>query len=73
MVNIMALVNGKILKGDDCPYKNICDFMITACNGEGCPFLFKDNHFCEFSCGASRFYALMEKSEKSEKNKYKSK
>ena len=57
----MALVNGKILKGDNCPYVDICAFMDSACNGDGCPFKYSDEHFCDFSCGSSRFFALMEK------------
>jgi len=59
----MALVNGKILKGDKCPYVHGCNFKIAACNGDGCPFLYKDEHFCDFSCGASRLFALLEKRE----------
>ncbi len=57
----MALVNGKIVKGDDCPYKNGCMFKINACNGEGCPFITRSDHFCDFSCGAARYFKMVTK------------
>ena len=59
----MALVNGKILKGDVCPYKDKCGMMLNVCNGKGCPFLFSDEHFCDFSCAGARFYKLMDEVE----------
>lgn len=56
----MALVNGKILKGDDCPYKNDCGkFKETACNGEGCPFIYGETHDRDFSCATARFLKLI--------------
>jgi len=57
----MALVHGKILKGDKCPYVDECVFKIAACNGEGCPFLYKDKHTVDFSCGAVRLFAIINK------------
>lgn len=60
----MALVNGKILKGDDCPYKGECGHMkYTACNGDGCPFIDETEHFRDFSCGGARFIKLMKDGE----------
>lgn len=56
----MTLVNGKILKGDDCPYKDDCDWKWTVCNGEGCPFVDASEHFCDFSCASSRFFKLLD-------------
>ena len=54
----MALVNGKILKGDRCPYKDECHMMVAACSGDECPFLYKDEYFCDFSCGSERFFKI---------------
>lgn len=56
----MALVNGNILKGDVCPYKDECMMMISACNGKGCPFVYKDDHFCDFSCSSARLFKMLE-------------
>ena len=56
----MTLVNGKILKGDKCPYKDGCHMMVTACSGDGCPFLYKKNHFRDFSCGSARFFKMLD-------------
>ena len=57
----MALFNGKILKGDDCPYKDKCNFKDNACFGDGCPFKYRTEHYCDFSCGAARLFRDLEK------------
>jgi len=56
------LVNGMILKGDVCPYREECNLKYSACNGHGCPFVEENKtHTVDFSCGAARFFALVHK------------
>lgn len=58
------LVNGRIPKGANCPYRYDCGHMkYTACNGEGCPFTRGDSHTNDFSCATSRLIELIKKNE----------
>ena len=63
----MALVNGLIKKGDDCPYGDECHLKYNACNGCGCPFVWDIKHNQDFSCGAARFFEIMD--DRTEKEK----
>ena len=62
----MALVNGMIVKGDDCPYSDECHLKYDACNGNGCPFVWDIEHNQDFSCGMARFFQMMKDKESDE-------
>jgi hypothetical protein len=59
-----VLKNGLLIPaGVMCPFVDGCEFKYVACNGDGCPFAKGYTSDLNFSCGAARFFDLLEERE----------
>lgn len=60
--NMNGLVNGKIPKGVQCPFKNKCVFAFHPVNGVVCrrPLAMGN----DFSCASARLFSIIEREKK---------
>ena len=67
-MKIKVFDNGKIMKGNVCPYSHGCPYKETANNGKGCAIAVHSVDY-DVSCGMARAMKLIDRLSKQDKRR----